>query len=97
MQNLRGMRKVPFAISHWYLIYLEINVPFNIHCVRLYSKSPQVQQAVGVRAGTVLFHVHSAWKIKLEMICPLPFSDLQLGLFLVLSIPVLRQLSSLCY
>lgn len=97
MQNLRGMRKVPFAISHWYLTYLEINVPFNIHCVRLCSKSPQVQQAAGVRAGTVLFHVPSAWKIKSEMICPLPSADLQLGLFLVLSISVLRQLSSLCY
>lgn len=37
MQNLRGIRKVPFAISHWYLIWLEINVPFNIHCNGLYS------------------------------------------------------------
>lgn len=73
MQNLRGIRKVPFAISHWYLVYLKINVPFNIHRDGLYSEFPQVQQSVGARAGTVLFHVPSAWKIKLEKICPLPF------------------------
>lgn len=75
MQNLRGIRKVPFAISHWYLVYLEINVPFNIHGDGLYSKFPQVQQSVGVRAGRALFHIASAWKMKTEKTCPLPFLD----------------------
>lgn len=84
MQNVRGMRKVPFAISHWYIVYLEINMPFNIHCEGLYSKFPQVQQSVGARGGTVLFHIPSASKMKLEKICPLPFKTYRWGSFFLL-------------
>lgn len=99
MQNVRGMRKVPFAISHWYIVYLEINMPFNIHCEGLYSKFPQVQQSVGARGGTVLFHIPLASKMKLEKICPLLFKTYRWGSFFYyyffLSTSMPRKLSSI--